>query len=260
MKFYYTYFSMITPDIFLSRLGFSQKEVGVYLTLLRRGPSSVRQLAIAADVNRGTTYDILKSLQEQGIVSYYEKKKKTYFVAQEPKTLQTLVQQRKQEAKTLESDLREVLPQLDSIAVDGEKAKPVARYFHGAKGIKSILEELLTDAAASESKQYAVYSSPHIAQHMYDAIPDFTKRRIEQEISVSVISLEQGGSDGEELSERRWMNTSDAVSAPTYKIIFGDKSAFISLDDRNHPHGVIITDVNLATTERMLFDALWKTL
>ncbi len=60
---------MISPEVFLSELGLSAKETQVYLTLLRRGPSSVRHVAEAAQVNRGTTYDILKSLQEQGLVS-----------------------------------------------------------------------------------------------------------------------------------------------------------------------------------------------
>jgi HTH-type transcriptional regulator, sugar sensing transcriptional regulator len=249
---------MITPQIFLSRLGFSQKEVGVYLTLLRRGPSSVRQLASAADVNRGTTYDILKSLQDQGLVSYYEKKKKTYFVAQEPKTLTGLVKQRKEEAQTLEEDLKAVLPELSSIAVVGEKAKPVARYFHGAKGVKSILEEVLSDMAQCENKHYYVYSSATISNHLYEAIPDFTKQRIKSGIEVSVISLGAGGTNGEELSHRRWLNKDDA--APTYTIVFCDKSAFISLDESNHPQGVIITDKNLANTETILFESLWKTL
>ena len=51
------------------KLGLSDKETAVYLSLLEHGAVSVRELARAANLNRGTTYDILKKLQAEGLVS-----------------------------------------------------------------------------------------------------------------------------------------------------------------------------------------------
>ena len=70
----------------LKQLGFSEKEIKVYLTLLKSGPSSVRTLAQVSGINRGTTYDILKSLIAQGLVSYYNKAAHQYFTAESPET------------------------------------------------------------------------------------------------------------------------------------------------------------------------------
>lgn len=249
---------MVTPQVFLKDLGLSQKEITVYLALLRRGPSSVRELAQASDVNRGTTYDILKSMQEQGVVSFYDQDKKTYFTAEDPNSLSLILESRQRSVDHLNKAFDEVRPQLSSIAAQSSRSKPVARYYHGAKAIRSILLEVLADVGQLEKKEYFVYSSSAIAQHLYEAIPDFTKHRIKKGIFVSVIAYGSGENHLEELSERRWLGQKE--SGPTYTIIFGNQTAFISLDDRSHPHGVIIEDINLAESQRMLFNSLWKTL
>lgn len=247
---------MVTPELFLQELGLSDKERRVYLALLRRGPSSVRQLAESSEVNRGSTYDILKSLQEQGIVSYFDKNKKTLFVAESPETLKELLENKKRHVQTLEQQLTDVLPQLSSIAARSASAKPVARYYHGSKAIRSILLEVLQDVGALEEKEYYVYSSSAIAHHLYDAIPDFTKRRVKANISVRVIAFGSVSNGHDKLAIRKTLNKEQ--SAPTYTIIFGRKTAFISLDEKDQPHGVILEDLNLANTQRMLFESTWE--
>ncbi|MBI3888691.1 helix-turn-helix domain-containing protein [Candidatus Nomurabacteria bacterium] len=71
-------------QVVLKNFGFSEKEISVYLALIELGSSSVRTIAGKAKVNRGTTYDILKSLINMGIVSYYKKESKQYFIAEWP--------------------------------------------------------------------------------------------------------------------------------------------------------------------------------
>lgn len=247
---------MMTPHVFLQGIGLSPKEIQVYLTLLGRGPSSVRQLAAASDINRGTTYDVLKTLQDQGLVSFYHKEKKQFFIAEEPNTIQRLIQEKKNHANSLEEQLDAVLPQLRLLANQTAYSQPVVRYYHGHKGMKHILVEVLQDMNSELEKKYFVYSSSDIAQNLYHEFPDFTDRRIENGIRVDVISIGPGGSTGPALSERRWL--SSAESAPTYTIIFGRKVAFVSLDDLMQPHGVILDDLNVAYTQKLLFEKTWN--
>ena len=49
----------------LNRLGLSDKEIAVYLSLIKLRPSAVRALASKSQVNRGTTYDILKKMVQK---------------------------------------------------------------------------------------------------------------------------------------------------------------------------------------------------
>ena len=50
----------------LRQFGLNEKEISVYLSLISLGHSPVREISKTANVNRGTTYDILKSLIELG--------------------------------------------------------------------------------------------------------------------------------------------------------------------------------------------------
>ena len=63
-------------DEHLQQLGLGKNAATVYRALLSSGPSSVRKIAVAAAMNRGTAYDQLKQLILLGLVSYYHKKKK----------------------------------------------------------------------------------------------------------------------------------------------------------------------------------------
>ena len=57
---------MIIHDT-LARLGIDGRHTDVYLALVRQGPASIRDIAVTAGINRGTTYEILKRLRDKGL-------------------------------------------------------------------------------------------------------------------------------------------------------------------------------------------------
>lgn len=82
-------------QVILKDFGLSEKEIAVYLAVVELGKGSAREIAIKSAVNRGTTYDILKSLIQLGIVSYFNKETKQYFVAEQPEKLLLAIDQKK---------------------------------------------------------------------------------------------------------------------------------------------------------------------
>jgi len=246
---------MEIPHI-LHQLGFNEKEIRVYLALLSGGPSSVRKLATDTGTNRGTVYDILKELQRQGLVGFFQKHKKQYFLAEDPEKLAEVVERREQSISELRRQLAEGLPELRSMYVHGGM-KPVAKYYEGAKGVNIILRDVLTTMSEQSDKLYRVYSSLSLREFLYKDFPQFTKERIARQLRVRVIAIGPGGED-QPLAERRWLSVKEG--APTYTIIFGNKVAFFSRGQNDLPHGVIIEDANLAVTERLIFDHLWGSL
>ncbi|MFC1703139.1 TrmB family transcriptional regulator [Patescibacteria group bacterium] len=246
---------MEIPHI-LQQLGFSDKEIKVYLTLLTGGPSSVRKLAKDADLNRGTVYDILKSLQVRGLVGMYQKHKKQFFMAEDPDVLLDTIDQQERKVSSLKRDMADILPELRSLYVHGG-SKPVVKYYEGEKGVSIILRDVLTTMHANLEKTYSVYSSMSLREYLYKEFPHFTRERIERRIHVNVIAVGAGGEE-QPYSERRWL-TQEAGS-PTYSIIYGPKVAFFSLDKNDNPIGVLIEDERIAATERMIFNHVWRTI
>jgi len=67
----------------LRQFGLREKEIKIYLSLLKLGTSSVRKVSSESRINRGTSYDVLKDLIKIGLVSYHEKKSHQYFICGE---------------------------------------------------------------------------------------------------------------------------------------------------------------------------------
>src|SRR3989338_9675410 len=99
----------------LKNLGFKDKDIAVYLTLLQLGPSPVRVIANKANVNRGTTYDILRVLIEQGLVTYFDKQSHQYFVAEPPSKLLLALKEKQSKLEEVKLTLEQSLPELNSL-------------------------------------------------------------------------------------------------------------------------------------------------
>ena len=249
---------MADAAVLLKKLGFSDKEIAVYCAVLAYGPSPVRKLADASGVNRGTTYDILKSLMEQGLVSYYHQKTKQYFVAEHPDKLLAMIDAKTAALAVAKDEVRAALPELASLFSKASE-KPVVKYYEGSAGIRTLLADVLDTIAAlpEVDRAYIVYSSADIRSHLYRSFPGFTAERIRRNIRVRAIAIGSGG-DEQALAERRWLTKKEG--APTYMIVYEGKTALFSVGAGGEPRGVLIEDVDTSATQRLIFDSLWKTL
>lgn len=239
----------------LKKLGFSDKSALIYLALLRLGPASVRQLAKIAELNRGTVYENLKWLQEQGLVDFYEKDAKQYFVAEDPECLNDMLHHREEELSDTTKKLSTIIPELKSIHNKGGE-RPVAKYFEKNE-INHILEDILSACEVSEEKEYRCYSVSGIREHLYRHFESFSDARVAKGISVKVIAI-GGGGELRGLDERKWLDKK--VKTPTYIIIYPGKTAYISMDAKNEPVGVVIENEGVYQTQKTIFDDLWSKL
>jgi len=240
----------------LKKLGFDEKDIRVYLILLSLGPSPVRKIADSCGINRGTTYDIVKHLMKSGLVAYYHKEKKQYFVAEDPAKLERHLEGRLEEISQLKEKIQLIIPELQSMYNRGG-GKPVARYYEGLPGVKRILQDVLTTMSAEKQKEYYVYSSANLRDFLHRSFPQFVKERVKRKIMVKVIALGEGGKE-HELSERKLL--SKEVSAPAYTLIYGSKTAHIGFDNASNPLGVVVEDRNIARSQQLIFERLWSTL
>jgi len=240
----------------LKKIGLSDKEIEVYLALLGNGACSVRGLVSLTGLNRGTVYDILKGLQEKGLVSYYHQETKQKFVAEDADKLAKLVGEEEEKIKKIKSKLDDLIPELKSLQDKGG-SRPATKFYEGKKGIRFILEDVLTSVGQKKEKEYFIYSATKASEDINGAYPDFTKDRIRKKIKVKAISLAKGGKTYG-LDERRWLGTND--ESATFVLIYAGKCAFISRDIRGLPVGVIIENEMIYETQKIIFLRLWELL
>ncbi|MBU1149014.1 TrmB family transcriptional regulator [Patescibacteria group bacterium] len=239
----------------LKNLGFSQKEIDIYLYLIKSGPNPVRKIALNTGINRGTTYDILKSLIAQGLISYHNKDRHKYFAAEDPDKLQDLVKKKISNLNKIDQKFSQIIPELKSL-YDKEE-KPVVKYYEGQTGSKTILTDLLATMSKAKVKEYFVFSSSDIAKYLYVNYKNFAEERIKHKIKVKVIAIGPGGKLYG-LDQRKWL--AQKKSWPTYVIIYHNKVAMFSLDSSQKLHGIIIEDQGTAATQAQIFHYVWKTL
>ncbi len=244
----------------LKNFGLNDKEIAVYLALVELGPSPVRVLSSKADVNRGTTYDILKSLQQQGLVSFYDTKSHQHFVAEPPEKLLTALDDKQEQLSDVKKQIQESLPELKTV-FEKRGGRPVMKIYEGAKGIKLILEDVLEEVAKTGEKEYYLYSSATVKERksIYEAMPDFSKKRINQKIHVKIIGLGEGGQLAG-LDERKKMPISRKELKSTHEIIYAGKVAHISLNTGDDPVGVVIQNEEIYQAQKVIFEFNWKKL
>lgn len=239
----------------LKKIGLSDKEIKVYLKLLENGASSVRTLAEAADLNRGTAYDILKNLQTAGLVSFYHQDTKQKFVAEEPEKLLKLIKDKEQEITDAKEKINELIPELKSLQ-DKDGQRPVTKFYEGKNGIKFILDDILAAMKNEINKEYYVYSAVGVREDVYSAYPEFNSKRIKNKIIAKTISLSVGGSTYG-FDERKWLHTEKNDQGMTYILIYAGRCAFIARDLSGNPVGVIIENQMIYETQKTIFLQLW---
>ena len=239
----------------LAGLGLSDVEVATYQALLDNDLISIRRIAAATGINRGTTYEALKRLTALGLVSTRRHGNREHYVAESPDRILELIRDRRRDLLDIAAIAKEVVPSLAARKAQNE-GQPLVRYYQDDDGIVTILKDILQTCRNLPKREYCAYSSSSIRSYLYRKFPQFTKQRIAEAIDVKVIAVGEGG-EITERSQRKWIVNQDGAQTSSYTIVYGNKIATISIASNDTPYGVIIEDAGAAALQRLLFDQLW---
>jgi sugar-specific transcriptional regulator TrmB len=115
----------VTLQQTLKKLGLNEKEIKVYLALLRSGKTKPSTLAKVTKLNRATLYNIAKSLLSKGVIAEDVSGKILYFSPLPPNKLGNILEQSKRELKEKEELVKSAISELSLIAVG--KSYPVPK-------------------------------------------------------------------------------------------------------------------------------------
>lgn len=244
-------------------LGLSQKEARVYLANLMLGAATVQKIADQSGIKRVTTYVILESLNNLGLVSQSTKGKKTYFVAEEPSQLRRLLQKKEQAIKEQQSHFDAILPELNQLKTMPTES-PNVRFYDTAEGIRGMMASFLSSHKREGVEM--VYGISNLDQ-LYGFFPEFSHTggnpdRLKSAIPSRIIYTTKNGRVMKE-KDAELNRTSRFVPADKFPLngdlsIVGDHVVLLSLTG-NKPIGVTINSQQLAETMRALFELSWGT-
>lgn len=246
-------------------MGLSDKEAAVYLAILELGSGTVQQIARKSGVARATTYLVLDALLEMGLVTKFEEENTTTFVAESPRYLEVVMDEKEQELQKSRQVLVDFLPKLEAF-IRTEDDRPVVRYFDGVEGLKFIRSNMTREAEKGE-----VWYQFSPVDYMIDVFgseesindASYVKQRKARGIQSKAIISTQSTEIREQLkktaspkwAERKFVDPKGYTSSSGFTVsrnqvgitIFGKKMG-----------GVVIESESVAKMMREFFMIAWK--
>jgi len=230
----------------LKKLGLDDKEIAIYLVLLRLGSVTASIVSKETNIDRATSYRYIDSLISKGLVSYVIKNGIKYFQASHPEKILKDIEEKEKEYK-------KILPELINIS-NLPKEDTTAEIYYGENGLKTVLREILRN----KEDHLVLGDEGHFQEIMpiffEQFINECKKSKINERILCSESVLKKVKKFDYKYSETKALPNENVF--PTTTLIYNNK---IVLFNWQLPYNAImITNKNLANNYRNYFELLWK--
>jgi sugar-specific transcriptional regulator TrmB len=239
-------------------IGLETRDRRVYEALVTSPQSSLRKIAADTGINRGSVYESIKRLAEQGLVGSIEVGKQRRYTASNPDVIIELLKERQDQAAAAQTAAELYIANLPKPRAL-EETTSFATFYEDHEGVAAILRDVLATCRELDSPEYRVISTKRVRQYMYHNFSNFTQRRIAEGIHVRVIGVGTEGTT-DELSERKLLPSTRGEAPNCYTLIYGDKTALITMSDTNLLSAIVIDNPGVTHMQKELFDHLWQTL
>lgn len=214
----------------LQELGFSEKEVNVYLALLELGSGVASDIAQKAKIKRSTTYVILDLLAGRGMTSVVERRGVQVYSPAPPEQLVEYLKGMSLRYTGLADTAKKLLPELKASRKTPIPSTPKVQMFQGLEGIKTAYKDTL--ATLEEIRIHAGFTNM-VAQENTSGIE---RKHATSDIKIQTVILDTSGDhkqvapDKEKL--RKILLTSRSENGFSSEInIYDDRVVFISVTE-----------------------------
>lgn len=128
----------------MQKVGFTDKEALVYVTLLELGGAYPSRIAEYSGLKRATTYNVLTVLSVRGLVNEIEKRNKIFYQIDKPHKLTQYSDRRVEIAKEEKEKTEKILPDIEeifSLMAD----RPKVLFFEGPDTLVNIYKDVVAE-------------------------------------------------------------------------------------------------------------------
>lgn len=237
----------------LEFIGFSKKEVLVYLALLELGKGTVTQISRVAGINRPTGYHVLASLEAKELIRVSGKEPKQEYIAESPDQIERLLEKKIENDQEYIKEARNIIPELKSI--HNMTDRPKILFYEGKEGLEKVYEDTLT--SQEEILAYASVDDVHKTLPHY--FPLYYKRRSKKGIPIRAIFPDSP--EARELQKCDTEEKRESVLVPKENFsfhpeinIYNDKVMIASWREKL---GITIESKEIADAMKKVFELAW---
>ncbi|MDQ7021103.1 MAG: helix-turn-helix domain-containing protein [Candidatus Dojkabacteria bacterium] len=111
----------VNLKVFLTEFGLTDREINLYLALLKTGPNTIMNLSRKTKIKRSTTHNNVEELIKKGLVSQTNYGERRMVVAESPEKLKFLIEQKRWAVQKMEQGLPEIVKLIDKMVPEGER-------------------------------------------------------------------------------------------------------------------------------------------
>ena len=229
----------------LLELGFDQKEIQVYLAMLKIGEASVTKISQETGIERTLIYYIIDKLMNKGMASFKLRNNVKYYTATSPEKIL-------EDAKEREKSFRNILPYLIDLQKQDYEEPVKVDIYKGDAGLQACLNDLFKCTkevmVLGEQGQFQTSSSVIFKQYMRKLIETGTKEK--------VIVREDWRGKVWKTRNSTYKHISKNLISPTTTVLYSDK-VLISVWEKPMFH-ILIKNKKIADSYKAYFNHFWK--
>lgn len=245
---------MTLKDI-IKKLGLSDREIEVYLALVKMGPTTASHLGDRVGLPRQTVYSLLQRLMEEEFVEQSDRRGVKHFFA-DPEALVALVDKKKRRLEESKTELERELPRLLA-QTNPERSFPKLKYYEGVNGLKRLFEEILKLYHRGLSKTFRGYGINMFHQYLGDYLYEFVKKRGKYGVTTKLFIADAPDDFGVDNNQGLGGREIKKINMPPQEAgvyIVGDNVYLFSYKDSV---GVTVKNKAIATLLKTTFDDHW---
>jgi len=251
---------------YLEKLALSEIEAKLYLTLLQKGVTSVKNLAQMTGVKRTTAYLYIDQLTEKGLVMKVVKGAQKQVAPTELANLQKLVEEKLHTAKVLQEELPNIVQVIKTTFLPTAHTDDAEiKYYKGKLGVRKIYEDAL------KAKELRSYFNIELIKKILPDNGVLFVEGLKNNSSIKIFELLQDTPlSREKLKKSRTFNLNyngysfkylpSGVQLSAADVLIYDNHVAIVNASSDQVSGVILQDSAYYNNSKELFDLIWKVL
>ncbi len=248
------------PEL-LKQLGFGDKEIVVYTTLLQHGKLTPAALGRIAKINRTTVYSTAKELVQKGVIAEDLGGANLYLVAKPPSDLDNLLKKEEKQLQEKKVIIKNAIEELQGITKATQYTIPKI-IFKAQEEVEAHLYEQTPKWDESILKYDGIwwgFQDHTFVQHYEKWIDWYWQTGSNPATKLKLLSNEVAEKIKKTKYERRQISFwKESHNFKTTTWILGDYVVMIVTNQRPH-YLVEIHDATLAHDQREVFKGIWKT-
>lgn len=241
----------------LLKFGLDEKEITIYLALLKLGPAPASLIATKVSLKRTTIYYALDQLIKKDFVKQSFQHGIKSFRPLDPEDLEKVLDQKISQLNGLRSDLQTELAVLQTFRNETPE-RPKISFFEGVEGVKRAYEDILK--SATEILEIDLPDDIHRVLSS-EWVNEFIKKRVQNKILLRALVPDTEIAKSYLLKDNKEYRHCIALPAKEMPMhssisIYDNKINIINL--KNSPFAIIIENEHLAETMRTLYGLAWE--